>query len=105
MKYILVHDIMEDTLVHKEHKKLNMFSVVSGQFNRLYYINGLFVAYKIIDYAVSSQSWTFKTDFTQKLPLYAVSWYKQPPEDQITQFWHQVSMQYGKAMTNTFFLQ
>ena len=36
--------------------------------------------------AVSSQSSTCETDYTQKLHFYAVSWHKQPPDNQPIQF-------------------
>ena len=32
--------------------------------------------------AVNSQSWTFETNYTQKLHFYAVCGHKQPPDDQ-----------------------
>ena len=47
-------------------------------------------------YAVSSQSWTFKTDLTQKLHFYTVSWHKQSSNNQTIQFWLRESMQFKK---------
>ena len=51
----------------------------------------LFLVNKSWAEAVNRQSWTFETDYTQKLHLYPVSWHKQPPDDQTVKFWHQVS--------------
>ena len=51
----------------------------------------------------NSQSWTFETDYTQKLHFYAVSGHKQPSDDQTIQFGHQVSKQFWKLWSTRFF--
>ena len=48
------------------------------------------------DCAVSIQSWTSETNYSQKLHFKAGSWHKQPPDDQTIQLWVKVSIQFGK---------
>ena len=53
-------------------------------------------------YSEGSQSWTFETDYTQKLHCYAVSWHKKPPDKQII-FWLKISMKSRKLWQTQFF--
>ena len=51
---------------------------------------------------VNSQSWTFETNYTQKLHFYAISRHKQPPDNQTIKFWHQVSKKFYDMITTVF---
>ena len=71
VKYIWVSEIMIYDLVHKDTQSWICFQFLANH-SRVY--------------AVSSQSWTFETDYTQKLNFHAVSWHKEPPDNQTIQF-------------------
>ena len=74
---------------HKWHTNLNMFWVFHD---------------KIKSLSSKQPKLNFWNRIHQKkLHFYAICWHKQPPNDQTTQFWHQVSKEFWETWPTRFF--
>ena len=83
VEYIWVPQILIDDRDQKGHTKLNMFPVFVDQ---------------ILGLCSKQSKFNFWIWIHPKIKLYAICWHKQPPPDnQTTQFSHQVSKQFSSV--------